>query len=270
MQILALGENGRHQFKRDVSNAEGVAAELVAFANSGGGQLYIGVTDEGHISGLDSVAVRRINQLISNAASQHVRPPLHPLTENIETANGLVIVISVADGLNKPYVDLQGRVWVKIGADKRHVTAREELQRLFQRAGLVYADEIPVAGTSVVDVDEKAFDAYFSRRYSQNSELAGLALDRLLQNLGLGDGQELNLSGLMLFGKNPQRWRPAFMVKAVAFPGTHLTDTRYLDSEDIGGTLLEQYQRSFCLHSPQLTPCAAWARFQYTGRTGDS
>jgi predicted HTH transcriptional regulator len=60
----------------------------------------------------------------------------------------------------------------------------------------------------------------------------------------LGDGQELNLAGLLLFGKRPQRYRPAFMVKAVAFPGTSLASHHYLDSEDIDGTLLEQYQRS--------------------------
>lgn len=153
--------------------------------------------------------------------------------------------VTVADGLNKPYMDLQGRVWVKSGSDKRHVTAREELQRLFQRAGLVYADVVPVAGTSVADLDEKAFNAYFNRRYGQNSELAGLPLEPLLQNLGLGDGRELTLAGLLLFGRQPQRWRPAFQVKAVAFPGTSLADSRYLDSEDIGGTLLEQFKGSF-------------------------
>ena len=100
---------------------------------------------------------------------------------------------------------------------------------------LVYADVVPVEGTSVADIDEKAFDAYFSRRYGQ---LPDLLLPQTLQNIGLGDGQELNLAGLLLFGKRPQRYRPAFMVKAVAFPGTVLHDTRYLDSEDIDGTLL--------------------------------
>ncbi|HCL13975.1 MAG TPA: transcriptional regulator, partial [Pseudomonas sp.] len=156
-----------------------------------------------------------------------------------------VMVVTVPDGLNKPYMDLQGRVWVKSGSDKRHVTAREELQRLFQRAGLVYADVVPVAGTSVADLDEKAFAAYFNRRYGQGSELAGLPLEQLLQNLGLGDGCELTLAGLLLFGRQPQRWRPAFQVKAVAFPGTSLADSRYLDSEDISGTLLEQFKGSF-------------------------
>lgn len=73
----------------------------------------------------------------------------------------------------------------------------------------------------------------------------GCPLEPLLQNLGLGDGRELTLAGLLLFGRQPQRWRPAFQVKAVAFPGTSLADSRYLDSEDIGGTLLEQFTGSF-------------------------
>lgn len=183
--------------------------------------------------------------MLSNAASQHMRPPVHPLTENVQTANGIVMVVSVPDGLAKPYVDHQGRIWVKQGADKRHVTAREEMQRMFQRAGLVYADVVPVAGTSAADIDEKAFHAYFDRRYGQSSEFAGQPLEQVLQNLGLGDGHELNLAGPMLFGRQPQRYRPAFEVKAVAFPGTALHDTRYLDREYIGGTLLEQYQRGF-------------------------
>ncbi|MFA7664966.1 MAG: ATP-binding protein [Burkholderiaceae bacterium] len=55
----------------------------------------------------------------------------------------------------------------------------------------------------------------------------------------------MNLSGLMLFGRNPLRWCPAFTIKAVAFPGTVIWDTRYLDSEDISGTLAEQFKGAF-------------------------
>lgn len=245
VQILTRGEDSRHQFKREAHNADSIAAELAALANSGGGRLFLGVSDDGQIVGLDAANIRRVNQLLSNAASQHVRPPIHPITDNVQTEHGVVMVVTISDGLSKPYIDNHGRIWVKNGSDKRHVTAREEIQRLFQRAGLVYADVIPVTGTSTDDIDEKAFAAYFTRRYGQSPELAGQPLSQLLQNLGLGDGHELNLAGLMLFGKRPQRYRPAFEVKAVAFPGLVLHDSRYLDSEDIGGTLLEQYQRSF-------------------------
>jgi predicted HTH transcriptional regulator len=107
LQTLARGEDSHHQFKRDATNADGLAAELAALANSGGGTVFLGVADDGSIAGLDAAAVRRLNQLISNAASQHVRPPLHPQTHNVQTAQGLVLVVSVPDGLNKPYTDLQ-------------------------------------------------------------------------------------------------------------------------------------------------------------------
>lgn len=212
LQQLAHGEDSRHQFKRDATNADALAAELAAFANSGGGTLFIGVNDDGTMAGLDATAVRRLNQLLGNAASQHVRPPIHPLTENVHTANGIVVAVSVPDGLSKPYLDAQGRLWVKQGADKRHVTSREEMQRMFQRAGLVRADVVPVAGTSVADLDEKSFSAYFERRYGQSIASTGATLDQVLQNIGLGDGRELNLSGLLLFGRNPLRWCPAFSI----------------------------------------------------------
>ena len=141
----------------------------------------------------------------------------------------------------KPYLDHQGRIWVKQGADKRHVTAREEMQRMFQSGGLVYADVVPVAGTTSADLDEPAFRRYLAQHYSADTAQAGLALDAVLQNLGLGDGHELTLAGLMLFGRNPLRWRPAFTIKAVAFYGTSIADTHYQDSQDFSGTLPTQY-----------------------------
>jgi len=112
LQIVERGEDSRHQFKRDETNADSIAAELAAFANSGGGVLFLGVEDKGRVAGLDAANVRRLNQLLSNAASQNVRPPIHPTTENIQTAQGIVIAVTVPDGLSKPYLDNQGRIWV--------------------------------------------------------------------------------------------------------------------------------------------------------------
>lgn len=54
------------------------------------------------------------------------------------------------------------------------------------------------------DLDEAAFRRYFAQRYGADSPYAERPLDAVLQNLGLGDGRELNLAGLMLFGRNPQ------------------------------------------------------------------
>ena len=241
MERIALGEHTRLQFKRSFNSPDALAAELAAFANSGGGTLLIGVDDDGTVAGLSAADLRRLNQMLSNASSQHVRPPLHPVTDNVKTHAGLVMVVTVPNGLAKPYLDNQGRIWVKQGADKRHVTAREEMQRMFQSGGLVYADVVPVAGTTSADLDEPAFRSYLAQHYSADTAQARLPLDAALQNLGLGDGHELTLAGLMLFGRNPLRWRPAFTIKAVAFYGTSIADTHYQDSQDFSGTLPAQY-----------------------------
>jgi hypothetical protein len=85
LQILAHGEDSRHQFKRDETNTDSITVELAAFANSGGGLLLPGVDDNGRVTGLDTTDVRRLNQLILNAASQNVRPPIHPMADGPKT-----------------------------------------------------------------------------------------------------------------------------------------------------------------------------------------
>ncbi|MDQ7784164.1 MAG: ATP-binding protein, partial [Desulfomonilaceae bacterium] len=75
-------------------------------------------------------------------------------------------------------------------------------------------------------------------------EKAGISVFRLLNNLGLARESTLNLAGLLLFGKNPQRHRPAFVVKAVSFVGNDPAGVKYRDSEDIGGCLRDMHART--------------------------
>jgi len=66
----------------------------------------------------------------------------------------------------------------------------------------------------------------------------------LLNNLGLARESTLNLAGLLLFGKNLQRHRPAFVVKAVSFLGNDPAGVKYRDSEDIDGCLRDMHVRT--------------------------
>lgn len=79
---------------------------MAAFANSDGGTIFIvGVADDGSIPGLGSEDVSRINQLISNAASQLVKSPLVVKTSNVICGVGkFVIVLQVPKGMDKPYL----------------------------------------------------------------------------------------------------------------------------------------------------------------------
>ena len=250
IELLSRGEDSHTQFKQaqDIRNATSLAAEMVAFANAEGGRILIGVDDLGSIGGITQDDIRRLNNLVSNVASENVRPPINPITENVSTEKGLVMVVTIREGLSKPYADNQGIFWMKSGANKRPVTCREEIQRMMQRAGLVHADEVPVEGTTLDSLDDDHFNGFFQKQYNRSVKQAledsGLTMARLLNNLGLAKDETLNLAGLILFGQDPQRHRPAFVVKAVSFVGNDPAGVKYRDSEDIGGCLRDMHTRT--------------------------
>ncbi|MFY9261640.1 MAG: RNA-binding domain-containing protein [Gallionella sp.] len=243
IDIISRGEDSQHQFKVDFNNADALAAEIVAFSNAGGGRIFIGVQDDGVISGLSRADIARLNQLIANTASQNVRPAINPITENVAHPSGTVLVVSIAEGITKPYMDKNGIIWVKSGSDKRRATSREEIQRLFQQAGLVHADETPVQGLGVGDVDLPYFEHFFQNQFGESVTHHNLPLPQLLNNMNLMKEHYLNIAGALLFSKTPQYRLPAFIVKAVVFAGSQIEDEHYLDSRDIAGKLADVFQQ---------------------------
>ena len=244
IDCLGLGEDSRHQFKEDFKNPDSLAAEIVAFSNTAGGQIFIGVHDDGTVLGLTGEDVRRLNQLISNTASQNVRPPVNPVTENLQHPDGIVMVVTIAQGINKPYMDKNGVIWVKDGSDKRRATSREEIQRLFQQAGLVHADESPVQGLGASSVDVPYFAGFFREQFDESLDKETRPLPQLLANMNLMNKGLLNVAGALLFARAPQYALPAFIVKAVAFVGTDIRDQRYIDSREISGKLADVFQQT--------------------------
>jgi len=244
IDLLSRGEDSRQQFKADMTNADALAAEIVAFSNTAGGRIFIGVNDDSSVRGLSGADVARLNQLIANAASQIVRPAVNPLTENVPHPAGTVLVVSIAEGVNKPYMDKNGAIWVKNGSDKRRATSREEIQRLFQQAGLMHADETPVAGLSAGDVDMPYFEGFFEQQFGEPLAQHNQPLPQLLSNMNLMNQGRLNVAGSLLFARAPQYALPAFIVKAVAFVGTQIEDERYIDSRDITGKLADVFQQT--------------------------
>jgi predicted HTH transcriptional regulator len=118
--------------------------------------------------------------------------------------------------------------------------------------GVLHADEQAVALANVDHIDRIAFAKYFERRYKKPLESVGRPFQQLLQNLNLIRDGVPNLAGMLLFGNTPQVYLPAFFVKAVAFPGTVLHDSRYLDNENIEGPLAQQFQHCMAFLSRNL------------------
>ena len=244
LDTLARGEDSQNQFKKNVTNIDSLAAEMIAFSNGQGGKIYIGVNDDGSVQGLTSNDIQRLNQMISNCASQHVVPVINPTTQNQTIDDKLILIIDVLKGINKPYQDKSGLFWVKSGADKRKATSREEIQRLFQSSSLVHADESPANGLTIADLDMDYFKVFFQKRYGESFNEQKIPLDQVISNMNLGDKGELNITSALLFSQNPSTRLPVFIVKAGAFPCDTITTDHYLDSRDITGKIADIYQQT--------------------------
>ena len=244
LEIISRGEDSRHQFKKNVSNNDSLAADMVAFCNGAGGKMLIGVDDDDRITGLATDDVRRLNQMISNVASENVKPAINPVTENIMTDQGLVMVVDIPAGINKPYQDKNGVFWVKSGSDKRKATSREEIQRIFQNANLIHADEVPVPGVTVADLDMDYFKTFFQRRFSEHFDNQSLSLSSILENMNLSKDSALNIAGTLLFAKTPQFRLPIFIVKAGSFDSDDFNTSQYNDSRDLSGKLADVFRQS--------------------------
>ncbi len=256
IEIIARGEDSRNQLKDNFHNVDSLAAELVAFSNSGGGRIFVGIKDRNWtVTGLSKEDVSRINQLISNASSQSVHPPINPVSENINHPDGIVIVLTIPDGISKPYMDNKGAIWVKNGSDKRKVTSREEMQRMFQSAGLLHGDEIPANGLTVSDIDLPFFEVFFRKEYGEDLDKQENSLQRLLENMNLAKSGNLNIAGALLFAKQSHFRLPTFIVKAIAYPGNDIDEEKYMDSRDIIGKISDIFQqvKSFLIINTQHT-----------------
>lgn len=242
---IALGEDSRRQFKRDVTSPDALAAEMAAFANSEGGVILLGVADNGALPGLSSEDVTRLNQTIGNLAAHNIRSPLTVQTQNVKLPGGrLVIVLTVPKGIDKPYFDKNGSIWLKSGADKRRVNSKEELRRLFQMSDQFHADELPTKA-GIEKLDKLRFRDFLRDVYQQDYPDAPAERLRLLQNMNLAtDDGMLNLAGVLLFAERPEWIKPQFVVKAIRYPGNDIHATRYLDTEDFEGPLRKIFEDS--------------------------
>lgn len=75
LELLRTGEGKALEFKRDLSARQGILRTLVAFANTAGGVLLIGVEDRsGHVRGVDEPL--DVAEAIANIVSDGIAPRL--------------------------------------------------------------------------------------------------------------------------------------------------------------------------------------------------
>ncbi len=234
--LLQRHESRTLDFKREQASSVKIARTLVAYANTAGGILALGVGDDRSPLGLSDAALQE--ERVANLVSDGIEPPLDLDTEVVRHAGVDLLLITVHRLPGPFYVRSEGPdagVYVRQGSTNRVASPekREELRRLALAKSF---DQRPCHGATLDDLDLDAVDRAFrpSGRVLDGAALASL---ELVTDAG-GRFIPTN-AGLLLFGTPAarQRFFPGAAFRCARFLGTAKVD--FLDQFDPEGSVLE-------------------------------
>ena len=137
LELIEEGESLTCEFKRKFSTTEKIVREMIAFANTKGGYLIIGVDDDKEIFGVESEKAEA--ELIYDAAKNFCEPPLDVSIDYVEVKGKEVVVVEVFESQNKPHriqdylneLDVNKSV-VTIRVNDKSVQANKEMIRILK------------------------------------------------------------------------------------------------------------------------------------------
>ncbi len=225
LEIIENGENSGIEFKRDDIRPEQLAKEVVALANLQGGRIFIGIEDDGTITGLQH---DNTEEWVLNTFRDKVYPQLIPYYEELVLDEGKrVAIISIGQGLSKPYTlrhKQREDVYIRMGS-RSELASREQQLRLFESGGLLHVEVLPVVGTSIHHLDRQRLNFYLSEIIKDpDVPITDQEWEQHLLGLGLmasdGLGHHVcSVAGLVCFANNPRRYLRQSGLRVVVFSG---------------------------------------------------
>ncbi|TYB83677.1 MAG: transcriptional regulator [Kosmotoga sp.] len=198
LKLLDKEENKKLEFKERFSN--GVLKTISAFSNTSGGVVVVGVNNKGKIVGID--ADDKNYQKIINKVIHKLG--ITPNFEIVEIDGRFVLVIEV-DRSHIP-VSFEGRYYKRVGNTTREMNF-EELKRFFQKD--LRWERLSERDFKIDEIDEHSVRS-FLRTANAKGRLTVFngnePIKEVFERLGLMENGKINNAGLLLFGKNPQKY----------------------------------------------------------------
>ena len=219
-EICSMVESSVFDRKSAKIDAKSLAVHLIAFANTDGGTLAIGVEDDGKITGIDGYA-ENINELL-RAPFDFCKPSVQVETERIpcKNAKGLsdhILLIEVLQS-NDIHANQADEVFFRIGDKSKKLNFDERLQLMYSK-GTRYFEDAPVPDATMDDIDLD-----FVREYTAKLGYRKSAQEYLLENKEFikekNGRQEVSAAAVLLFGKNPKHFFPRARIRFIRYEGT--------------------------------------------------
>lgn len=219
LELLKRPEGKTLEFKRDLSSPEGALRTVVAFANTAGGTLLIGVEDgTRHVRGVRDPL--DLEERLASLLSDSILPRLVPDLEILPWRRTHVLAVQIYPSPGRPHYlkreGMDGGVYVRVGSTNRRADVEliEELKR-FAR-GEAY-DEQAMPGLDSEALDFRAASESFAPvRKLKRQDLETLRLVTTHQ------GHKVpTVGGMLLFGRDRDRHFPDAWIRAGRFLGSH-------------------------------------------------
>lgn len=227
--LLQRTESKTLEFKQDLSSHEGIVKTLISFANTSGGVLVIGVEDKTRkVKGVDKPL--DMEERLASIINDCISPRLVPNIEVSPWRKTYLITIEVYPSNNRPHFltskGLEKGTYIRIGSTNRLADSImiNELQRITRSEAY---DELPMTELTADEIDFTVVDELFSEyRKIKKSDYETLKLITKYQ----GKNVPTN-GGVILFGKNREKYFPDAWIQAGRFEGEDKKNI--LDSLDI-------------------------------------
>jgi len=207
---------------------------ICAFANTEGGNLIIGVDDKGK-----PIGIKNSKKLLEDIPNK-VRNKLGiiPSVELKKKKNKEIIEVIVKPSTVP--ISYDGKFYIRSGSTVQELKGNELANFLMRKLGKTW-DEIIGEKANLEDIDKETIEKFKDYAIER---IPSIVKEKdykiILEKLNLMEGNRLKRAGVLLFGKNPQRFYPNAVVKI----GKFLTQTEILTTDLIEGNLFEQLEKS--------------------------
>ncbi len=255
LRLIRGGEDTYLELKVKLSNPEKIAQGIVALANTAGGTVIFGVSDQLRVEGVSNP--EGVQEEIVRICREEIVPPVIPLIDVISFDNGRRVVALDIDGKRRPYRTRDGRFYVRVGAEKREI-GRDELSAWLDEIRPLAYENMPVPGFEESDFDDGLLWS-FADEFEVDSlgknlyQTADFLKKDLLMAIGTGDEFIPTVAGVVLFGKNERvvNALPRSRVRVERISGAN-GDRQTVESVEIGGNLahifeeVERFVKRYC------------------------
>ncbi|GAK49452.1 hypothetical protein U14_00674 [Candidatus Moduliflexus flocculans] len=239
-QMLAQGESETVEFKKSTGVMKEIVETVCAFANTRGGDLLIGVSDNGTVIG-QQISDDTLKN-IANEIKLNTDPKLYPTVRAVMFEERSCLFVSIEESPLKPHL-AYGKPFVRVGATNQRVDRDMYAYMLEQRYNGYGFDHLPLPNADIDALDlDLLYRVIETANLARNANInAMLSPELILENLDLMKQGVLTKAALLLFGKHPQRYfSNHFEIKC----GLFADDTRFdymLNDKEFAANLLDNF-----------------------------